>query len=210
MRTDLDAGKTGQGPRGVPRCAQETLSDDLLVARLRRGQVAAFDELIRRHEPRLRRLAVRFVHDDNDAREVLQDVLLSAWRKLPEFEGRSQVASWLHRVTVNAALMFLRKRQRRREIGLEVGPTASVDHETPSPLPWPDAVLQRAQLRRHLQAAIAELPTSLSTVLLERDVQGLSTDETALLLGLTRPAVKTRLHRARTALRATLHEHRAQ
>jgi RNA polymerase sigma-70 factor (ECF subfamily) len=196
-----------------PRPASElaALTDDVLVARARAKDVAAFEELLARYEEKLYRLAMRFVRNENDAQEILQDVFLSAWRNLGGFEGRAQVGSWLYRVTVNAALMFLRSRNRHPEIAVEdVEPSllhAGPGHAHHRGSDWtqqPDEQLQSEELRRHIQKAVDELPEGLRAVFLVRDVEGLSTEETAELLDLSLPAVKTRLHRARMALREAI------
>ncbi len=184
------------------------LSDDALVSRTRAGDLGAFEELLGRHEENLLRLAFRFVRNEHDAQEVLQDVFVTTWRKLPGFQDRAQIGSWLYRVTVNASLMHLRVRKRRpecvdlapidrssrqdldREVDLDVG-----DRHRP------DAQLESQELRRIIQGAIERLPPSLRSVFEVREVQGWSTRQTAKLLGLSEATVKTRLHRARRVLR---------
>ncbi len=187
-----------------------SLSDEALVDRARGKDVAAFEELLGRYEEKLYRLAMRFVRNENDAQEILQDVFLSAWRNLAGFEGRAQVGSWLYRVTVNASLMFLRSRNRHPEIAVEdVEPSVLhvSEHAHHRGSDWsqqPDEKLQSEELKRHIQQSVDNLPDGLRTVFLVRDVEGLSTEETAELLGLSLPAVKTRLHRARLALREAI------
>lgn len=189
-----------------------SLADEALVARAQGKDVAAFEELLGRYEEKLYRLAMRFVRNESDAQEILQDVFLSAWRKLPGFEGRAQFGSWMYRVTVNAALMFLRSRNRHPEVMLEDMEPGALSKTTEGSVhglneDWsrrPDEQLQSEELRRHIQRAVDGLPDGLRTVFLVRDVEGLSTEETAELLGLSLPAVKTRLHRARLALREAI------
>jgi RNA polymerase sigma-70 factor (ECF subfamily) len=192
--------------------AQAGLSDEVLVARAREKDVAAFEELVGRYDDKLYRLAMRFVRNESDAQEILQDVFLTAWRKLPGFEGRSQFSSWMHRVTVNAALMFLRSRNRHPEVMLDDVEPAALNREAGHSVhgslsDWanrPDDQLQSEELRRTIQEAVDALPEGLRTVFLVRDVEGMSTEETAELLSLSLPAVKTRLHRARLALREAI------
>ncbi len=189
-------------------------SDEVLVERARKKDVAAFEELVGRYEDKLYRLAMRFVRNETDAQEILQDAFLSAWRNLPAFEGRSQFGSWMYRVTVNAALMLLRSRNRHPEVTVDdIEPTALNEAVTQSGQmmgtnpDWsqrPDDQLQSEELRRHIQASVDALPDGLRTVFLLRDVEELSTEDTADLLGLSVPAVKTRLHRARLALREAI------
>jgi RNA polymerase sigma-70 factor (ECF subfamily) len=190
------------------------LSDDELVARARARDVTAFEELVGRHEERLYRVAMRFVRNETDAREILQETFLSAWRHLEGFEGRAQFASWLHRVAVNAALMLLRSQRRHPQVAVDdVEPEAlgEAARQAESGLgagtDWskrPDEQLQSGELRARIQSAVDDLPESQRAVFLMRDVDGLSTEETADALGVTVPTVKTRLHRARLTLRQAI------
>ena len=203
---------TDHSPDGAKPSALAGLTDEVLVARARSKDVAAFEELLGRYEDKLYRLAMRFVRNENDAQEILQDVFLSAWRNLPGFEGRAQFGSWMYRVTVNAALMFLRARNRHPEVMLDDVEPAVLHKGAEqsghgSSEDWsqrPDEQLRSEELRRHIQTAVDALPDGLRTVFLVRDVEGLSTEETAELLNLSLPAVKTRLHRARLALREAI------
>jgi RNA polymerase sigma-70 factor (ECF subfamily) len=205
-------------PDGLKPSALAGLTDEVLVERVRSKDVAAFEELLGRYENKLYRLAMRFVRNENDAQEILQDAFLSAWRNLPGFEGRAQFGSWMYRVTVNAALMFLRARSRHPEVMLDdVEPAilhkAAEQSVHGSSEDWsqrPDEQLQSEELRRHIQDAADALPEGLRTVFLVRDVEGMSTEETAELLGLSLPAVKTRLHRARLAMREAIGRYFAQ
>jgi RNA polymerase sigma-70 factor (ECF subfamily) len=190
------------------------LTDDELVARARTRDVAAFETLIDRHEEKIYRLAMRFVRNETDAREILQETFLSAWRNLDSFQGKSQFASWLYRVAVNAALMLLRSQKRHPQVPVEdVDPGALDEAAQVSGQglgigdDWskrPDEQFQSEELRQQIQTAVDGLPESQRSVFLLRDVDGLSTEETGELLGLTVPTVKTRLHRARLALRAAI------
>jgi RNA polymerase sigma-70 factor, ECF subfamily len=203
---------THHNQTGASSSTLANVADDALVARAQGKDVAAFEELLGRYEEKLYRLAMRFVRNESDAQEILQDVFLSAWRKLPGFEGRAQFGSWLYRVTVNASLMFLRSRNRHPEVMLEDMEPAVLSKTTEASVhglneDWsrrPDEQLQSEEMRRHIQGAVDSLPDGLRTVFLVRDVEGLSTEETAELLGLSLPAVKTRLHRARLALREAI------
>jgi RNA polymerase sigma-70 factor, ECF subfamily len=190
------------------------LTDEVLVARARGKDEGAFEELVTRYEDKLYRLAMRFVRNETDAQEILQDAFLSAWRNLPTFEGRAQFGSWMYRVTVNAALMLLRSRNRHPEVAVDdVEPTvlnnavAESGQLMRANADWaqrPDDQLQSDELRKHIQTSVDALPDGLRTVFLLRDVEELSTEDTADLLGLSVPAVKTRLHRARLALREAI------
>jgi RNA polymerase sigma-70 factor (ECF subfamily) len=188
-------------------------SDEELVARARKKDFAAFEELLDRYEDKVFRLAYRFVRNETDAKEILQDTFLSIWRKLDTFKGDAQFSSWVYRVAANAALMRLRAQRRHPEISTEELPVGYLDRLGPLPPPgenWakrPDDELQSQELRQHIQAAVDSLPELYRTVFLIRDVEGLSTEETAEVLGISIPTVKTRLHRARIALRDAIGEY---
>ncbi|MCA9774775.1 MAG: sigma-70 family RNA polymerase sigma factor [Myxococcales bacterium] len=176
---------------------------------LRAGDPAAFEALVRRHGGRLLAVARRILADEADAADAVQDAFLQAFRNLDRFEGNAQVGTWLHRIAVNAALMKLRSRKRRREDSVEALPPRfdEVGHREDSGGVWPDsteASLDRVDLRRQVRAAIAQLPDAYRTVLLLRDIEEYDTAETAAALGVTEGVVKTRLHRARQALKSLL------
>jgi RNA polymerase sigma-70 factor (ECF subfamily) len=197
---------------GKPSSSLGELSDEVLVGYARTEDVAAFEELVGRYEEKLYRLAMRFVRNENDAKEILQDAFLLAWRKLPGFEGRAQFSSWMYRVTVNSSLMFLRSRSRHPEVMLEDVELGALNEAAEHSVQgtaadWsqqPEERLQSKELRRHIQNAVEALPDGLRTVFLMRDVEGLTTEETAELFNLSLPAVKTRLHRARLVLREAI------
>jgi RNA polymerase sigma-70 factor (ECF subfamily) len=181
---------------------------DPLVAKLKAGDDAAYEELVRRHGGRMLAVARRFVRDDETARDVVQDAFLSAFRAIRGFDGHAQISTWLHRIVVNAALMRLRSRQRRPEQSIEpLLPTFQEDgHHVEPVVSWADAgdrLLERLETRTLVRAAIADLPESHRVVLMMRDIEDLSTKEAADALGISENAVKLRLHRARQAL-ATL------
>jgi RNA polymerase sigma-70 factor, ECF subfamily len=199
-------------PGGEPARSLGELSDDVLVGYARTKDVAAFEELVGRYQEKLYRLAMRFVRNENDAKEILQDALLLAWQNLPGFEGRARFSSWMFRVTVNSSLMFLRSRNRHPLIMLDDAEPGALNESTEysaqgTAADWsqqPDDRLQSKELRRHIQKVVDALPDGLRTVFLLRDVDGLSTEETAELLNLSLPAVKTRLHRSRLSLREAI------
>lgn len=186
-------------------------TDEELVLRAQNQNVAAFEELVARHEEKVYRLAMRLTHNESDAREILQETFLSAWRNLPSFAGRAQFASWLYRIAVNATLMLLRSQRRHPHVTVEDAGPQALDHAAQAGAmggaDWskrPDEQLQSQELRRHIQAAVDQLPEAHRSVFLLRDVDGLSTEQTADALGVTVPTIKTRLHRARLALRAAI------
>jgi RNA polymerase sigma-70 factor, ECF subfamily len=190
--------------------AAAVVSDEELVARARAKDFGAFEQLLDRYEDKIFRLAYRFVRNETEAKEVLQDTFLSIWRKLDTFKGDAQFGSWLYRVAANTALMRLRAQRRHPEISTEELPVGYLDNYGQLPPPgenWakrPDDELQSDELRRHIQSAVDGLPEIYRTVFLLRDVEGLSTEETGEILSISVPTVKTRLHRARIALRDTI------
>jgi RNA polymerase sigma-70 factor (ECF subfamily) len=189
------------------------LADDAdLLARLRAGQAEAFEALVRRHGGRLLAVVRRVVVNEEDAHDVLQDTFLCAFRALNDFDGRSQLGSWLHRIAVNCALQKLRTCRRKplRSID-ELLPTFLDDgHRSQPEGPWPEtgeSALVREETRAAVKRAIDELPDDFRAVLVLRDIEGLDTAEAAHSLGVSAAVVKTRLHRARQALRTLLDPH---
>ncbi|HEX3697302.1 MAG TPA: sigma-70 family RNA polymerase sigma factor [Polyangia bacterium] len=200
----------GAAPGAVDQANAE--SDLALVERARNKDYAAFEQLLARYEDKVFRLAYRFVRNESEAKEILQDTFLAIWRKLDTFKGDSQFSSWVYRVAANAALMRLRSQRRHPEVSTEELPAGFLDQQQYGQIlspgeNWarrPDEELQSEEVRQHIQAAVDALPEIYRTVFLVRDVEGLSTEETAELLGISVPTVKTRLHRARMALRETI------
>jgi RNA polymerase sigma-70 factor (ECF subfamily) len=179
--------------------------DAALLDALRRGDDAAFEQLVRLHTPMLLALARRLLRSDEDARDALQQAFMSAFRGLPAFNGQSRLATWLHRIVVNVCLMRLRTRSRRPEDAIEdLLPRFLEDgHQAEPAGEWPaaaDELLMREETRARVRAAVNQLPETYRTVLVLRDIEELDTEETARALGTTTTAVKTRLHRARQAL----------
>jgi RNA polymerase sigma-70 factor (ECF subfamily) len=180
-----------------------------LLEALRRGDAAAFERWVRESTPRLLAVTRRLLGDEDEARDAVQEAFLSAFRALDGFQGGSRLSTWLHRIAVNAALMRLRRRRRRPEEPIEERlPHFLADgHFAAAPAPWRergDARLEQQELRARVRAAIDGLPEGYRNVLLLRDIEELDTAEVAEILDLTTGAVKTRLHRARAALREAL------
>jgi len=183
-------------------------TETTLVESLRRGDEPAFEELLRTHSGRLLAVTRRLLNNEEDARDAVQDAFLSAYRSIDRFDGQASLGTWLHRIAVNAALTRLRTRRRHPEKPIEeLLPTFQEDgHQTRPVRDWPDpsAALQSEEAREAVRRHIDELPADYRTVLLLRDIEGMDTEETARMLGLSAGAVKTRLHRARQALRTLL------
>jgi RNA polymerase sigma-70 factor (ECF subfamily) len=183
-----------------------------LLERLRAREDAAFEELVRSNAGRLLAVARRYLKSEEDARDAVQEAFLSAFRSIDGFEGGSLLATWLHRITVNAALMKLRTRRRKPEESIEdLLPGFLEDGHMAEPaVRWralSDDLLGQQETRALVQACIDRLPESYRHVLMLRDIEELDTEETAEVLGISPNAVKTRLHRARLALRGLLAPH---
>ena len=184
-------------------------SEAAFVTRLRAGEPDAFEQLVRNYTPRLLRVARRLLGSDDEARDALQDAFISVFRSIRSFEAGSRLSTWLHRVVVNAALMKLRTRRRHPEEEIEKYlPLFQEDgHQIVPSVEWMESAetaLQRKEMRQLVRAAIDRLPDTYRTVLLLRDIEELSTEETAEILGISATAAKLRLHRARQALRTQL------
>jgi RNA polymerase sigma-70 factor (ECF subfamily) len=158
-------------------------------------------EVINVHAPRVYSLALRMLGNTADAEDVSQDVLLQVVRKLDTFRGDSEITTWLHRVTVNAALTHRRRLSCRHERTLDVSLDCVAPPEDSN---VPDDQALRCELRRHLERAIARLAPMYRDVFVLADVEQLANAEVGQLLGLSLAAVKSRLHRARLMLRDAL------
>ena len=183
--------------------------DPALVAGLRAGESATFDVLIRQYGGRLLAVTRRILGNDDEAREAVQEAFVAAFRARQQFHGDARISTWLHRIAVNAALMRLRSKKRRPEESIdELLPTFQADgHHAERFASWDepvDVALSRRETAAFVREAIDRLPESYRVVLTLRDIDGLSTEETARMLDVTSNAVKIRLHRARMALRTLL------
>ena len=210
--SDLDPRTDPQSAGQREVTAESDADEAALLSRLRAGDEAAFETFVRTYSARLFNVARRIVGTDEDARDVIQDAFLSAFRGLARFHGDARLSTWLHRIVVNTALMKLRTRKRRPEESIEpLLPGFQADgHFAERLADWREPVdqaLARAETREAVRHRINELPESFRTVLLLRDIEGLSTQETAKVLETTPNAVKIRLHRARQALRTLLAPH---
>jgi RNA polymerase sigma-70 factor (ECF subfamily) len=194
----------------------ETEADLQLVERVRTGDAAALETLMDRYTSRVYRLAHGITRNEADAEEVVQDVFLTVFRKIHSFEGRAALGSWIYRVATNAAL--IKRRGKRAEIEV------SLDSQLPSFLPdghragdpafvmsdWsqtPEADLLSREMRAILSKAIDALPDRYRTVLVLRDIEDLPNGRVAEIVGESVATVKSRLHRARMALREELTRH---
>ena len=191
-----------------------TPADDeaTLIAQLRAGDEQAYEQVVRTYGGRLLAVTRRIVGSDEDARDIVQDAFLNAFKSLDRFEGNSKLSTWLHRIAVNAALMRLRTRKRKPEQSIETMLPAFLEdgHHEERFKSWDepvDKLMERAENRKLVREQIDALPEGYRTVLVLRDIEGLDTEETANVLGLSVNATKIRLHRARQALRTLLAPH---
>jgi RNA polymerase sigma-70 factor (ECF subfamily) len=179
-----------------------------LVERLKAGDPAAAEHVVRTYGGRLLAVARRYLRREEDAQDAVQDAFLQAFRGISRFRGGAQLSTWLHRIVVNAALMRLRSQSRRPESSIEdLLPRFQTDgHHEEQFTPWVDAeaALLSESARLHVRRAIEQLPATHRDVLMLRDIDGLDTAEAAALLNVSPNAVKIRLHRARLALRTVL------
>lgn len=178
-----------------------------LVQAAREHDLAAFESLVRRYEARIYRLALHITGNEQDAEDVLQESFLKAYTRLDQFQGHSRFYTWLVRIAVNESLMRLRKRKGKSFVSLDEE-IESGDAMLPRIVqdwrPNPEQQYAEAELSRILRRSIASLPLNYRTVFQLRDIDELSTEETAELLGLSVAAVKSRLLRARLQLRNKL------
>jgi RNA polymerase sigma-70 factor (ECF subfamily) len=186
--------------------------EELLIRRSKDGDVAAFEELIRRYEDRIHGYSVRMCRQKEDAQDVFQDTFLAAFRGLKHFKGRSRLATWFYKIASNACL------KKRRKGKFEPKDFQSLDAfhpgsgkpgESAQVSDWsrsPVRHLEEKELRGALDRAVADLPAEYRAVLVLRDMEGLSAQETARALQISVAAVKSRLHRARLFLRRQLSE----
>jgi len=187
--------------------AAERAYDDLaLVHACKDGDAAAFEQLVKRYDGRLFRIAQHITHNREDAQDAVQEAFLKVFRKLTQFRENSQFSTWLIRITVNESLMKLRKQRSGREVSID--DFQSEEHMAAFELadwaPNPEELYRGSELRSILRSELQELRPALRVVFVLRDVEGLSTEQTANVLELTHVAVKTRLLRARLQLRKQL------
>ncbi len=186
----------------------ETASDDLdLVHASKRGDVAAFEELVKRYDRKLLRIAQHLTHNREDAEDVVQEAFLKAFQHLGQFQENSKFSTWLIRITLNQGLMKLRKRRPMREVSID-NDFQSEENNLPIDVadwaPNPEELYRAAELREILRKTLQELGPGLRVVFVLRDIEGLSLEQTAEALELSVAAVKARSWRARLQLRERL------
>jgi RNA polymerase sigma-70 factor, ECF subfamily len=178
-----------------------------LVAQSREGDARAFSELVRRYEGKIFRLAQHVTQNREDAEDVLQETFMKAYEHLDQFQGNSKFYTWIVRIAVNQALMKLRRRKTDKSVSLDETIDTGEDTVVREIAAWdenPEARFSREELGSILDTAIQSLEPPYRSVFVLRDINELSTEETAEALGLSVPAVKSRLLRARLQLREKL------
>jgi RNA polymerase sigma-70 factor (ECF subfamily) len=177
-----------------------------LIGAAQSGDRAAFDELVRRTFVDTFTLARRLTGNEEDARDVVQDAYLKAWRGIGKFRGEAQFSTWMYRITANAAATHLRKRRRHRAEPID----DVLEPADPRPEVQPAAHAESTDSLHRIARALDELPPKLRTLVVLKDVYGLPHDAIAEELGISVPAAKVRLHRARRKLRDLLYEEGAE
>jgi RNA polymerase sigma-70 factor, ECF subfamily len=189
-------------------------SDDLeLVHACKRGDVAAFEQLVKRYDRRLLRISQTVTRNREDSEDAVQEALLKAFQNLANFREDSQFSTWLIRITVNQSLMKLRKQRTHKEVSLDEDFQANGDVlplDVPDRAPNPEQLCWASELRDILLRTVEELRPILKTVFVLRDVEGLSIAQTAQKLNLSQAAVKARLWRVRLHLRERLNRYFAE
>src|SRR6185503_3191023 len=184
----------------------ERLSDQEVVRRVLEGETALFELIMRRYNQRLYRVARAILRDDADAEDVMQEAYVRAYEHLGQFAGRSQFATWLTRIAIHEALARLQRRKRTDPLGANPRGEIGIDREVDVAASAlnPEEQLSVSELGRALENAILSIPEQYRLVLMLRDVEQLSTTETAATLELSEENVKVRLHRARAMVRKNL------
>lgn len=191
----------------TPVPSQAGFDEAPFVAQARKGDDRAFAELVKRYEAKIFRLAQHITQNREDAEDVLQETFLRAYEHLDQFQGNSKFYTWIVRIAVNQALMKLRRRRTDKSVSLDETIDTGEDTVTREIAAWdedPEQRFSREELGEILDSAIQTLAPTYRSVFLLRDVDDLSTEETAEALGLSVPAVKSRLLRARLQLREKL------
>jgi RNA polymerase sigma-70 factor (ECF subfamily) len=184
-----------------PRSRADEPPDQELIARVRNGEAAAFEKIMRRYNQRVFRAARAVLRNDSEAEDVVQETFVRAFQHLAEFEERASIGTWLTRIAVNEALARLRRSRIFTPIDSEANQQEGGIEPVESNRPGPEEQAGYGELRSVLVTAIDSLPDELRAVFVLREIEGLSSIETAEILRLSNEAVRVRLHRGRQALR---------
>jgi len=187
--------------------AEEIHPDVALVEAAKNGDTAAFEQLVRQYENQVFRVAQHITQNREDAEDIAQDVFLKAYQKLHQFQGNSKFSTWLVRIAVNESLMRLRRRKTAKTVSMDQDiqtEDGAIPRDFAEWRPNPEEIYSQSELGDILRKTIQGLPPGFRTVFTLRDIENMSTEETAEALGLSVPAVKSRLLRARLQLRERL------
>ena len=195
----------------IEQRVRDAATDEMsLVRAAKGGDVSAFEQLVKRYDRNIFRIAQHITQNREDAEDVVQDAFLKAYENLEQFQGNSKFYTWLVRIAVNESLMKLRRRRSDRTVSLDEDIETEEDtmpREVADWSPNPEQLYKQGELKEILRKTIQGLPASFRTVFVLRDVEGLSTEEAAEALDLSIPAVKSRLLRARLQLRERLNKY---
>ena len=186
----------------VTEVEQRSWTDEEIITRVMQGESALYELLIRRHNQKLYRAIRAVLKDDSEAEDVMQEAYVRAFQKLRQFEGRSSFSTWIIRIGVNNAIARLKLKTRTETDSIEEHPLES--ETVREPISDPEREMASSETRELLEEAILRLPLNYRTVVMMRDVEEMTTAETAAALDLTDEAVKVRLHRGRAMLRREL------
>lgn len=189
-------------PALMQQAKAECWSDEEVVTRVLAGETALFEIIMRRYNQRLYRVAHSILRNDGEAEDVMQDAYVRAYQHLHQFEGRAKFSTWLTRIAVHEALARAHRRNRMQELDAE--PFGGYMNPLPATTPDPEQQASDRELVALLQDAVLALPDNYRSVLMMRDIEEMSTTDTAKALDLTEENVKVRLHRARALLRREL------
>lgn len=186
-----------------PPKLSEKMIDLELVSKMRKGDVEAFSEIVSRYTQKVHNLAFRISRNEEDTEEIVQDVFITVFNKIDKFEGKAAFSSWLYRITANTAFMKLRKRKQHLSMSFEEAVESGSENflMQSTEVPFPGS---RHEIREALEKALNHLPPEYRAIFVLRDVDGLSNQDVSGILGITVPAVKSRLHRSRLMLRKRL------
>ena len=180
------------------------MSDEEVVRRVLAGETALFEIIMRRYNQRLYRVTRAILRDDAEAEDVMQDAYVRAYEHLSQFAGRAQFSTWLTRIAIHEALARAQRRKRTDQLGVTEWSDGEGEVNVPATSPNPEEQVSAAELGKALESAILAIPDPYRLVLMMRDVEQLSTIETAAALELSEENVKVRLHRARAMVRKQL------
>ena len=187
--------------------AADELTDEAIVERVRNGDIALYEILVRRHNQRLYRTIRAILRDDRDVEDVMQQAYVDAFTHLDQFRGAARFSTWLTRIAVNRAIRSGRGARRRLDLVPATNAAELTIEHTPATSVDPEHAMYGRELKVVLESLLEQLPEPFRVVFVMREVEGLSTTETAACLEINEDTVKTRLHRAKRLLRDRLDRH---